>query len=199
MASRLLKTLVKNIENKLRDMERRPSWLAEKSGVSKGMISRILNHTTNPTLDTIESIASALGVHPWNLIAIDGLDVINGQIQDLSDEVNVKESNLTSLKIELEDLSIENDLGTEERSAEISELINHIDAEQRRILVMREEIERLSSIIKKSKVSQNHKQSILDIQSRLTSLDESQLRRVDKFITDLLKSSPASSSSSDVG
>lgn len=55
-------------------------------------------------------------------------------------------------------------------------------------------LKRLSEIPSPDKASR-----ILAIQSRLTTLDEGQLGRVDKFITDLLKSAPASSSSSDVG
>jgi transcriptional regulator with XRE-family HTH domain len=48
----------------LHDKNQSQSWLAEKTGVSRARVSRILNARPNMTLLTIAQIAVALGVKP---------------------------------------------------------------------------------------------------------------------------------------
>ena len=42
--------------------------LAVKAGVAQKTINKILNSQSAPTLDTVDKIASALGLDPWHLI-----------------------------------------------------------------------------------------------------------------------------------
>ena len=60
MSSKSLKILLNNISGRLLADERRAAWLAEKAGVSKAMVSRVLSGTTNPSLEIIDSFADAL-------------------------------------------------------------------------------------------------------------------------------------------
>lgn len=57
-----------NIERKLKELDRKPAWLADKSGVGKPNISRILKGEGNPSLEMISKIANAFGCHPWELL-----------------------------------------------------------------------------------------------------------------------------------
>ena len=77
MASNRLKTLVKNIQKILGELDRKPSWLADEAKVSRGTVSRILALEVNPSLDVIDALASALHVPPSRLIADDSNPIEN--------------------------------------------------------------------------------------------------------------------------
>lgn len=174
MSSKLLKTLVKNIDEKLHDLERRPSWLADKSGISKAMISRILSQTTNPTLDTVEAIAEALGEEPWDMLTVSGLDRFMSKIREMGNQAADKELNLVKLRLERAEMEIEHDLDFEERTSELMELDDHITAEERRIAALKTEISRLFDQV----VAAKKEKSILAIQGRLNRLNMTQLQDV---------------------
>lgn len=59
--------LAKRIECELDKLERRPAWLAQKSGVPAASISRILKFKQVPTVETVGAIAEALGVSVGHL------------------------------------------------------------------------------------------------------------------------------------
>lgn len=63
------KLLAQNIKAELRRIERRPAWLSDKSGVSKGQISRILKGKANPTLETVDQLSKSLGIPSHQLIS----------------------------------------------------------------------------------------------------------------------------------
>lgn len=63
-----LNTLKKMVVSKLDAMDRKPAWLAEKSGVTKATLSRFLSGETSPSLDTIIAIAKALDMSPTELL-----------------------------------------------------------------------------------------------------------------------------------
>lgn len=62
------KILSTNISNLLESMQRQPAWLAEKSGLAKSQIGRILKTETSVTLDTLSKIAAALECSPNQLL-----------------------------------------------------------------------------------------------------------------------------------
>lgn len=43
-------------------------WLSNESGISQSSLSRIFNGDVNPSLDTIEALAKALKVQPYELL-----------------------------------------------------------------------------------------------------------------------------------
>lgn len=47
-------------------------WLSKESGVTQGTLSRLMNKTINPTLDSIVRIAKALKVSPADLLTDNG-------------------------------------------------------------------------------------------------------------------------------
>lgn len=64
-----LDVLLHNIQKRLATLERRPAWLAEKSGLDKGNLSRILKGETSPTLATLDALARGFNYEAWELLA----------------------------------------------------------------------------------------------------------------------------------
>lgn len=50
----------KNVQRILHEQERKPAWLAKKSGLKSSVISRLLNNEGNPTMETLVAVAEAL-------------------------------------------------------------------------------------------------------------------------------------------
>lgn len=66
--SKSLDILAKNINWYLERNYKRPAWLAEESGIKPPNLSKILGRMGNPTLETIEALATAMDLHPADLI-----------------------------------------------------------------------------------------------------------------------------------
>lgn len=77
-----LDVLLHNIQKRLASLERRPAWLAEKSGLDKGNLSRILKGETSPTLVTLDALAKGFNCEPWELLS-EGIANLNGNKQKL--------------------------------------------------------------------------------------------------------------------
>jgi len=60
--------LAENVRDILAELDRKPAWLAKKSGVAASQISRLLDNQGNPSLETITSIAIALDRTPTELL-----------------------------------------------------------------------------------------------------------------------------------
>jgi transcriptional regulator with XRE-family HTH domain len=67
--SKALKILGKNIGKFLDQSQRRVAWLAKASGIDKSNIGKIMEGSVNPTLATIEALASAMEMEPGELIS----------------------------------------------------------------------------------------------------------------------------------
>lgn len=67
------------MERELSGCDNKPMMLAKKADISLSSVQRIMNKQTGASLDTIESVALALGVSPYQLL-IPELDVENPQI-----------------------------------------------------------------------------------------------------------------------
>jgi transcriptional regulator with XRE-family HTH domain len=52
----------KRIQARLDELNQTPAWLAEKAGVPRSTITRILRGERNPTPETLHEIAPVLGV-----------------------------------------------------------------------------------------------------------------------------------------
>lgn len=57
------------IQSRLDELDQTPAWLAEKVGVSRSTITRILKGERNPTPETLHEIAPVLGVEVVQLVA----------------------------------------------------------------------------------------------------------------------------------
>ena len=57
------------IQTRLDELDQTPAWLAEKVGVSRSTITRILKGERNPTPETLHEIAPVLGVEVAQLVA----------------------------------------------------------------------------------------------------------------------------------
>lgn len=57
------------IEELLREMGKPPAWLAEKAGLERSTVSRILKGARNPTPETLSNLAPVLGVSLEQLVA----------------------------------------------------------------------------------------------------------------------------------
>jgi transcriptional regulator with XRE-family HTH domain len=57
------------IQARLDELDQKPAWLAEKVGVSRSTITRILKGERNPTPETLHEIAPVLGVEVAQLVA----------------------------------------------------------------------------------------------------------------------------------
>lgn len=66
-----LKELVREIITKEVTGRGRAARFSEKSGLSAGVISRIVNGEAGPTLDNLPAIARGFGCEPWQLLSPD--------------------------------------------------------------------------------------------------------------------------------
>lgn len=67
-----LKILANNLHAILEKLDRRPAWLAKKSQVNPGTISRILKQEMNVTLGILEKLTDALKLEPYALLVDTG-------------------------------------------------------------------------------------------------------------------------------
>lgn len=58
----------RRIQNHLDQLEKKPSWLAEKAGVERSTVSRIIRGDRNPTAQTLSEFAPVLGVGLGELV-----------------------------------------------------------------------------------------------------------------------------------
>lgn len=88
--SDLNKIFAKNLLNVLDRIDRKPAWLAEKSGIAKSQVGRILKGETSTTLETIQKLATALELLPSELISKDGKTNTYTPIEASSTDLAVK-------------------------------------------------------------------------------------------------------------
>jgi transcriptional regulator with XRE-family HTH domain len=68
-----LDLLVSNLNTILGRLERKPAWLAQKSGIKPPNLGRLLKNEgdQNPTLETVDKLADALKIRAADLIGTD--------------------------------------------------------------------------------------------------------------------------------
>lgn len=94
--SNYLNLLVKSIEDRLRELDRKPAWLAQKAGMPPGTLYRILKKERVPSLETIEAIENGFGLRPGELLraSTQKLESINKALeQTLAKAREVEEAN----------------------------------------------------------------------------------------------------------
>lgn len=70
--TKYLKVFINNVQLRLKKLDRRKAWLAEKSGVDKSTLGRYLAEETPPGFEAICKIAEALHCEPWELLKPEG-------------------------------------------------------------------------------------------------------------------------------
>lgn len=90
--SKHLKSLTNNIDRILERLDRRPSWLAQKSGVPAPNLSRLLRGEGNPTLSTLIAIANALEVEVEELISQDDYWEMRREVNSADAEALIKKA-----------------------------------------------------------------------------------------------------------
>ncbi|MBA3755316.1 MAG: helix-turn-helix transcriptional regulator [Nitrosomonas sp.] len=175
-----LDALADNITKKLQEIERKPAWLAQKSGVKKSNLSRLLRKEGNPTLDTIVSIAKALDMDPDDLLAPTDLN-----IDEKAAWYHIPQ--------------IEKDLRVIlQKRAQVEVMFNEtMDPEEIRDLIKSKEVldekahelrDRIKSFKLRDERKVKPKQTLLrQVSTTLSSLNDDQLRLVSDYIGDITR------------
>lgn len=167
--------IAKNIERLLKEAERKPAWLAKKSGVKPSNISRLLNLEANPTLETITAIAEAFDLEPNDLLKANE----GSEKKDSWDNTNLLEQEVLALRTKMAKLEVAfNDEIDPQKIEQILKTRRLIDEE---IGHLKGRINVLNGWKKKKEKPKSNAEEkgdnelIIAINSRLPSLDDSQL------------------------
>ena len=120
------------IQTRLSELNENAAWLAEKVGVSRSTITRILNGERNPTPETLHEIAPVLGVEIGQLVA--GTDAAE-RVKEAQDIVSRHDYESAVRQV------IEYERKANDLTARIRELSDRAEAERQRARKLAEALE----------------------------------------------------------
>lgn len=129
------------IQTRLDELDQNPAWLAEKVGVSRSTITRILKGERNPTPETLHEIAPVLGVDVAQLVA--GTDAA-ARVKEAQDIVSRRDYEAAVHQV-VEFERRANDLAA--RVRELTERCEQEHGRARRLSEQLEESERKCSVL----------------------------------------------------
>lgn len=137
-----LEELLNNIQGRLADLDRKPAWLAEKSGIAKAVLSRLLSGENSPSLATVDSIAKGFGCESWELLK-PAANPIEAKVSRLFDQLMALESELSDVRIKDADLLAAHNRDYEDYSMELTTSAEEQEDLEAKIALIKNEIFRL--------------------------------------------------------